>query len=231
MINEIEMRGITKIYGANGLTANDGVDFSLEKGEIHALAGENGAGKTTLMRILYGMEKPTAGSISVRGRTTTIDSPLGANRLGIGMVHQHFMLIPDFTVAQNVVLGTEPIHYRIRFDEKTAIRRVERVIEEHHFSIEPEARVSQLTVGQMQQVEIVKMLYRDVDTLILDEPTAVLTEQEIDRLFITLQKLSEAGKSLILITHKLHEIKRLSHRLTVLRRGREDHHLFDRGGG
>ncbi|MDD3366841.1 MAG: ABC transporter ATP-binding protein [Sphaerochaetaceae bacterium] len=220
MGHAVEMRGIVKIYRETGLRANDGVDLTLEKGEILCLAGENGAGKTTLMKVLYGLEHPDAGSISIMGKEAVIDSPLVANRLGIGMVHQHFMLIDDFTVAQNVTLGKEPLRYGVAFDLKKAEQEVSKLIKEHHFSIEASKKVGSLTIGQKQQVEIIKMLYRDVDILILDEPTAVLTEQEIDALFLTLRALVARGTSLILITHKLHEIKRISDRVTVMRQGK-----------
>jgi len=171
----VEMRNITKTYPQNNLRANDGVDFLLHKGEILCLAGENGAGKTTLMKVLYGMESHEEGTIKIRGNQVNMDSPLVANRLGIGMVHQHFMLVEDFTVAQNVLMGIEPRKYGITYDLKKAITLVNEVIEHHHFSIEASTLVRNLTVGQKQQVEIIKMLYRDVDILILDEPTAVLT--------------------------------------------------------
>ncbi len=214
----LEMKGITKLY-ADDLVANDSVDFSLEEREIHAIVGENGAGKTTLMKILYGLEQPDSGSILFRGAKKIIHSPLDANRLGIGMVHQHFKLIPDFTVAENVVLGIEPLRAKIFVDHVTAAREIRRVIESHGFSIDPNARVRSLTVGQMQQVEIVKMLYRKAELLILDEPTSVLTEQEIDSLFSTLRILREDGKTCIIITHKLQEVMDISDRVTVMRKG------------
>lgn len=216
----VKMQNITKIYAENNLCANDSVDFELRKGEIICLAGENGAGKTTLMKVLYGMENQEEGIISIRGKEENITSPLVANRLGIGMVHQHFMLVEDFTIAQNVLLGIEPLQYGIAYDLKKATELVDTVIEQHHFSIEANMLVKNLTVGQKQQAEIVKMLYRDVDILILDEPTAVLTEQEIDSLFFTLRQLAKQGKSLILITHKLHEIKAISDRVAVMRKGK-----------
>ncbi|MCX7032265.1 MAG: ABC transporter ATP-binding protein [Spirochaetes bacterium] len=214
----LEMRGVTKRYG--DLLANDAVDFSVEKDEIHAIVGENGAGKTTLMKILYGLEQPDAGTIALAGAAAVIRTPLDAARQGIGMVHQHFKLIPEFTVAQNVVLGVEPRRWGLFTDRKEARARVGEVIRSHGFGIEPDARVADLTVGQMQQVEIVKMLYRRASLLILDEPTSVLTEQEIHGLFRTLRSLQADGKTCIIITHKLHEVKEISDRVTVMRQGR-----------
>jgi simple sugar transport system ATP-binding protein len=214
----LEMKGITKIF-PNGLVANDAIDFSVEKNEIHAVVGENGAGKTTLMRILYGLEQPDSGTITLGGARVTIHSPLVASRLGIGMVHQHFRLIPEFTVAENVVLGIEPVRAGFFVDRSAAASRIQEVIERHGFSIDPRAAVRQLTVGQMQQVEIVKMLYRDARLLILDEPTSVLAEQEISRLFETLRSLQKGGHACIIITHKLQEVLEISDRLTVMRRG------------
>ncbi len=216
----VEMRNITKTYPENNLRANDGVDFLLRKGEILCLAGENGAGKTTLMKVLYGLESHEEGTISIRGKQENISSALVANHLGIGMVHQHFMLVEDFTVAQNVLMGIEPRKYGITYDMKKAAALVNEVIAHHQFSIEASSYVRNLTVGQKQQVEIIKMLYRDVDILILDEPTSVLTEQEIEALFSTLQQLAKRGKSLILITHKLQEIKAISDRVAVMRQGK-----------
>ena len=220
MVFAIEMHGITKIYTENNLRANDAVDITLRKGEILCLAGENGAGKTTLMRVLYGLEHANEGSIKVMGKDVKISSPLDANNLGIGMVHQHFMLVEDFTVTQNVVMGVEPLKNGFVYDMQKANGEVAKVINNHHFSIDARKRVRSLTVGQKQQAEIVKMLYRNVDILILDEPTAVLTEQEIEALFVTLRELAKAGKSLILITHKLNEIKAISDRVAIMRQGR-----------
>ncbi len=216
----VEMRNITKIYPENNLRANDEVDFLLRKGEIHCLAGENGAGKTTLMKVLYGLEGHEGGTIRIRGNQRDISSPLVANHLGIGMVHQHFKLVEDFTVAQNVLMGIEPRKHGLFYDLKKAEILVNEVIEHHNFSITANMLVRNLTVGQKQQVEIIKMLYRDVDILILDEPTAVLTEQEIESLFSTLKQLAQRNKSLILITHKLQEIKAISDRVSVMRQGK-----------
>ncbi len=215
----LEMRGITKRYPPD-ILANDAVDFSVEKNEIHAVVGENGAGKSTLMKILDGLEQPDAGTMHLDGRRVAIHSPLAASRLGIGMVHQHFKLIPEFTVAQNVVLGSEPTYGGIVTDRKAARARVAEVIAAHGFGIDPDARVADLTVGQMQQVEIVKVLYRKADILVLDEPTSVLTEQEIHGLFGTLRSLRREGRTCIIITHKLHEVKEISDRVTVMRKGR-----------
>jgi simple sugar transport system ATP-binding protein len=215
----LELRGITKVYGEDPYRANNQVTLNLRKGEILCLAGENGAGKSTLMKILYGLTPPTEGEIRVWGKPAVIASPRTAAELGIGMTHQHFMVFPEFTVSENVVMGVEPVKWGIVYDFQQARKRVSELIEAHHFSIEASAPVSSLTVGQIQQVEILKMLYRKAEILILDEPTSVLTEQEIGALFRTLRGLADAGKSLILITHKLAEIKRVSDRVAVMRRG------------
>ncbi|MDR2485715.1 MAG: ABC transporter ATP-binding protein [Treponema sp.] len=215
----IELRGITKVYSEDAYRANNRIDLALRKGEILCIAGENGAGKSTLMKILYGLVSPTEGEILVQGKPVTIGSPRIANALGIGMVHQHFMLFPEFTVAQNAVMGIEPVKWGFVYDFRKANARVRDIIKAHGFSIEAGRQVDTFTVGQMQQVEILKMLYRNAEVLILDEPTAVLTEQETAALFRTLKTLAAAGKSLILITHKLAEIKRISNRVAVMRRG------------
>jgi simple sugar transport system ATP-binding protein len=215
----VRMRGITKRYNGKKGLANNHISLDLFQGEILCLAGENGAGKSTLMKILYGLEEPTEGEIMVKGRVRRIGSPLTANRLGIGMVHQHFMLFPEYTVAENVVMGMEPRRAGFLYDTKTAVRRVDTALRAQGFSVGADRRVADLTVGEMQQVEICKMLYRDVDIIILDEPTAVLTEQETAVLFATLRNLSARGASLILITHKIREILRVSHRVAVLRKG------------
>lgn len=216
----LEMRGITKIYWQKELRANNRVDLNVEKNEIHAIVGENGAGKSTLMKVLYGMEQPEEGEILLNGKQVKIDSPLTANTLGIGMVHQHFKLISDFSVAENVVLGIEPRHNGFFFDRMKADAKVAEVIEANGFSIDPGRKISSLTVGQMQQVEIIKTLYRQADLLILDEPTSVLTEQEIQALFATLRRLRDGGKTIIIITHKLNEVKEISSRVTVMRKGK-----------
>lgn len=220
MKSYVEMKGISKIYPENNVLANDKVDFEVRKGEIHAMVGENGAGKTTLMKILYGIEQPDEGKIYINGKEVKIHNPLDANRLGIGMVHQHFQLIPDFTVAQNVVLGVEPLKRIIFFDNKEAIQTAKEVAKEVEFNIDPSVKVSQLTVGQMQQVEIIKILYRKADLLILDEPTSLLVEQEIERLFSILRNLVSIGKTIIIITHKINEVKQISDRVTILRKGK-----------
>jgi ABC-type uncharacterized transport system ATPase subunit len=214
----LEMRGITKLY-PNHLRANDAIDFSVEENEIHAIVGENGAGKSTLMKILYGLEQPDAGSISLGGANAAIHSPHDARKLGIGMVQQHFTLIPEFSVAENVVLGSEPLRGGIFLDRTRAADSIRALIDSHGFSVDPREKVMYLTVGQMQQVEIVKMLYREARLLILDEPTSVLTEQEIHKLFETLRSLQRDGKTCIIITHKLQEVKEISDRVTVLRKG------------
>ncbi|MCS7252218.1 MAG: ABC transporter ATP-binding protein [Anaerolineae bacterium] len=214
----IEMRGITKVY-PNGVMANHQVNFEVEAGEIHALVGENGAGKTTLMKILYGMERPNAGEIRIRGVPVQIRSPFDAIRLGIGMVHQNLMLIPEFTVAENILLGVEPHRWGL-WDRSATLQTVRSLAERYGLSIDPEARVADLPVGVRQRVEIIKVLHRGVDLIILDEPTALLTPQETQELFRTIRELVKQGKTVILITHKLREVKAISDRITVMRHGR-----------
>ncbi|MCG2769505.1 MAG: ABC transporter ATP-binding protein [Chloroflexota bacterium] len=214
----VEMRGITKIY-PNGVLANDRVDFSVESGEIHALVGENGAGKSTLMKLLYGMEALTEGQVFLRGNPVTIRSPLNAISLGIGMVHQSFMLIPSFTIAQNIVLGDEP-HSRGFVDEQEALEITQQLAKHYGLEVDAEARVDSVPVGMRQRVEILKALRRGAEVLILDEPTAVLTPQEIKDLFIAIRQLTQEGKTVIFITHKLREVKEVSDRVTVMRQSR-----------
>src|SRR5436190_5943440 len=212
------MRGIRKEFP--GVVANDDVSFDVRRGEVHALLGENGAGKSTLMNILYGLYKPDGGEIRVRGKPTTFASAKDAIDAGIGMVHQHFMLIPVMTVAENIVLGNEPTREGIVLDERGAERRVRELSEQFGLAVDPTALVSQITVGQQQRVEILKALYRGADVLILDEPTAVLTPQEAAELFAIIRSLQAEGKSIIFISHKLNEVLEIADRITVLRRGK-----------
>jgi simple sugar transport system ATP-binding protein len=213
----LELRGITKRFP--GVVANDHVDFDLLPGEVHALLGENGAGKSTLMNILYGLYKPDEGEILLGGERIGIDSPHDAIAHGIGMVHQHFMLIPVMTVAENIVLAAEPKKSGILLDTAAAERRVRELAEQFKFHIDPHAKVQDITVGQQQRVEILKALYRGAEILILDEPTAVLTPQEATELFDILKALVADGMSVIFISHKLNEVLEIADRITVLRRG------------
>jgi simple sugar transport system ATP-binding protein len=215
----LELRGITKRFP--GVLANADVDFDLRKGEVHALLGENGAGKSTLMSILYGLYHPDEGEIFVHGERVEIDGPKEAIERGIGMVHQHFMLIPVMTVAENIVLAEEPTTAGIVLDLGEARRRVEDIAARFRFDIDPDARVENISVGQQQRVEILKALYRKADILILDEPTAVLTPQEAQELFAILKGLVAEGMSIIFISHKLNEVLDIADRVTVLRRGRK----------
>jgi ABC-type uncharacterized transport system ATPase subunit len=214
----LELRGITKRFP--GVLANDHIDLSLEKGEIHALLGENGAGKTTLMNILYGLYQPDEGEIFVNGKKIEVHSPTDAIQAGIGMVHQHFMLIPVFTVTENVMLGDEMVKAAGVLDRTAAADRVKQISESYQLAVEPGAFVSELPVGVQQRVEIIKLLYREADILILDEPTAVLTPQEADELFKIMRSLTDQGKSIIFITHKLREVLHAADRITVIRLGK-----------
>jgi ABC-type uncharacterized transport system ATPase subunit len=214
----LELRGITKRFP--GVLANDSVDFDLRRGEIHALLGENGAGKSTLMNILYGLYTPDEGEIRLGGTPVNIDSPSTAIENGIGMVHQHFMLIPVMTVAENIVLAKEPRHGGILLDYRAADRRVEDLSQAFNFAIDPDALIQDITVGQQQRVEILKALFRGAEILILDEPTAVLTPQEASDLFEILRTLVREGMSVIFISHKLNEVLAIADRITVLRRGK-----------
>jgi simple sugar transport system ATP-binding protein len=214
----VEMKGITKTFP--GVIANYNVDFSLEKGEVHGLLGENGAGKTVLMSILYGLYRPDKGQIFVNGSLVEIDKPSTAIKLGIGMVHQHFMLVPSLTVAENIVLGCEPCSHSFWFDINKAISDTQALSTRYGLQVEPKAVVSSLPVGIQQRVEILKALYRKAEILILDEPTSVLTPQETERLFNAVETLREQGKSVIFISHKLKEVCTICDRVTVLRKGR-----------
>jgi simple sugar transport system ATP-binding protein len=214
----VEMLDITKVFP--GVIANDKVRLEVEKGEIHALLGENGAGKSTLMSILFGLYEPDSGHIKIRGREVRIRSPNDAALLGIGMVHQHFKLVHNFTVTENIILGLEGRNRLGNLDLASAERRVAELSQIYGLAVDPRARIENITVGMQQRVEILKILYRNADILIFDEPTAVLTPQEIDELLSIFRRLKAEGKTIIFITHKLKEIKAAAGRCTVLRRGR-----------
>src|SRR5438128_6633961 len=213
------MRGITKEFP--GILANDHVDFDLRRGEVHALLGVNGAGKSTLMNVLYGLYRPDEGEIRIGGKPVVFHSSKDAIEHGIGMVHQHFMLIPVMTVAENIVLGDEPSENGVLLDYGAARGRVRELSRSFGFAIDPDALVQDITVGQQQRVEILKALYRRADILVLDEPTAVLTPQEAGELFEILRTLQREGMSIIFISHKLNEVLEIADRITVLRRGRK----------
>lgn len=216
--NAIEMRHIVKKFG--DFKANDDINLTLHQGEILALLGENGAGKSTLMRILSGLLEPTSGEIFVKGKKVEINSPTKAKELGIGMVHQHFMLMESFTVLENIILGHEPTN-GIALDIKKAREQILKLSEKYGLAIDPDAQISNITVAQQQRVEILKVLYRGADILIFDEPTAVLTPQEITEFIQIIKNLAKEGKSIILITHKLSEIKAVADQVTIIRRGRD----------
>jgi ABC-type uncharacterized transport system ATPase subunit len=220
MGNLIEMRHIVKVFPPN-VVALDDVSVAFEEGEIHAIVGENGAGKSTLVKILYGMEHANAGEIVYRGNPVTFHNPGEAIASGIGMVHQEIMLVPEYTVWQNVILGMEPVGPFGRIDERQARRAVGERIDEYHFNLDPDAPVGEISVAARQKVEILKLLYRDVSVLILDEPTSVLTPQEIPQLFDELRRLRDSGHTILFISHHLDEVLELSDRITVLRRGRK----------
>jgi simple sugar transport system ATP-binding protein len=215
----LELHGITKRFGS--LVANDHIDLTVEPGQIHCLLGENGAGKSTLMNVLYGLYQPDEGEIRVDGSPITFHGPGNAIAAGIGMVHQHFMLVPVFTVAENVVLGEEPVRGVAGFiDRRRARTTVKEISERYGLRVDPDATVGDLPVGARQRVEILKALARQADVLILDEPTAVLTPQEIEDLFAVMRTLRAAGKSIVFITHKLKEVQAVADTITVIRRGR-----------
>jgi general nucleoside transport system ATP-binding protein len=214
----LEMRGITKRYP--GVVANDGIDLDIKQGEIHALLGENGAGKSTLMNILYGLARPDEGEILLDGVPTTIAGPSDAIDRGISMVHQHFMLVPVLSVADNILLGEETMANRIFLDRREAHRRIVELGKRFGFEIDPDVKVANLSVGWQQRVEILKALYREARILVLDEPTAVLTPQETKEIFEVLRRLAAEGHSIIFISHKLYEVLEIADRITVIRRGR-----------
>ncbi|MGS0971894.1 MAG: ABC transporter ATP-binding protein [Candidatus Izemoplasmataceae bacterium] len=213
----IEMLNITKEFP--GIKANDNVTLQLKKGEIHALLGENGAGKSTLMSVLFGLYQPEEGIIKVRGEEVAITNPNDANDLGIGMVHQHFKLVHNFTVAENIVLGYEDTKYGF-LEYRDAIKKIKSLSEQYKLKVDVNSLISEISVGMQQRVEILKMLYRDAEILIFDEPTAVLTPQEIEELMHIMRDMTKEGKSIVLITHKLNEIKQVADRCSVLRKGK-----------
>ncbi len=216
VVNMVTMRGIVKRFP--GVLANDNVDFDLRRGEIHALLGENGAGKSTLMNMLAGLYRPDSGTIIVNGKPLSLASPRHAIAAGIGMIHQHFMLVPSQTVTENILIGLDQPRFRLQLGQYE--RKVAALSERFGLQVDPHAPVWQLSVGEQQRVEILKMLYRGADVLIMDEPTAVLAPNEIESLFATLRSMAAEGKSIIFISHKLQEVMAISDRVTVLRRGR-----------
>ena len=214
----LELRGITKQFP--GVLANDHIDLTVQKGEIHALLGENGAGKTTLMNILYGLYKPDEGEIIVNGKKLDVQSPIDAIKAGIGMVHQHFMLVPVFTVTENVMLGEEYVKYGGVLDREKASKKIREISNTYKLDINPDAYISDIPVGMQQRVEIIKLLFREANILIMDEPTAVLTPQEVEELFKIMHTMIDQGKSIIFITHKLGEVMEIADRITVIRGGK-----------
>ena len=213
----IQMKDIVKKFG--DFTANDHINLTVHKGEVHAILGENGAGKSTLMNVLYGMYHQTSGTIEINGKEVDIDNPQKAISLGIGMVHQHFMLVQPFTVTENIILGMEPMKGMV-VDIPTARKQIMELSDKYNLKVDPDAKVEDISVGMQQRVEILKVLYRGANILILDEPTASLTPQEITELMEIIQNMTADGKSVILITHKLKEIKMAADNCTIIRRGK-----------
>ncbi len=214
----LKLDHVTKVYG-NGVVANRDVNITFEKGEIHSICGENGAGKSTLMKIIFGIENPSSGTVEYKGQEVHFSSSLEAIKNGIGMVHQHFMLIPSFSVVDNVILGDEPTKSKIFVDRASAIKKTQELSDKYNFELNVTDLVSSLSVAKRQKVEILKVLYRDAELIILDEPTSVLTPQETQKLFEQLRSFKEQGKTIIFISHKLEEVKQISDRITVLRSG------------
>lgn len=218
MTNVLELKGVTKRFP--GVIANDNIDLTLKKGEIHALLGENGAGKSTLMNILYGLYQPDEGEIFINGEKKIINSPVDSIHAGVGMVHQHFMLIPVFTVTENVMLGDEKTRAGVFLDRKSVAKRILSISQQYNLEVDPNSYIRDLAVGVQQRVEIIKLLYREANILIFDEPTAVLTPREADGLFEVMHNLIDQGKSIIFITHKLKEVLKAADRITVIRQGK-----------
>lgn len=216
----LSLRGITKYFPTGDILANDSASLRVERGSIHALVGENGAGKTTLMRVLYGLEQADEGSILLDDKEIVIGSPQDSARYGIGMVHQHFMTVDDFTVTENIILGREPRRFGVFVDPGHSLRAARAVMDSYGLVLDPEKPAGSLTVGERQTLEILRLLYRKAGILILDEPTAVLTEQETRSLFDTLRQLRRSGHTVIIITHKVREVKEISDEVTVMRAGR-----------
>lgn len=213
----LELKDIAKVYD-NGVVANKNISIGFKEGEIHAIVGENGAGKSTLMKMIFGLEKPTSGKIFFQGKEQVFTSPLDSIAVGIGMVHQHFMLVPSFTVLQNIVLGCEPTKLSF-IQKKESKTKAEKLSKKYNFQLSMDEKVENLSVGMKQKVEILKLLYKGAKILILDEPTAVLTPQETEQLFIELKKFKETGHTIIFISHKLNEVKEISDRISVIRKG------------
>lgn len=214
----LRVEHVVKVYG-NGVMANKDINFSADRGEIHAICGENGAGKSTLMKMLYGIEQPSEGSIYVKGEKVELTSSAKAIKKGIGMVHQHFMLVPSLTVAENVVLGVEP-KKGLRFHKEEAIRMTQEIADKYNLPVPAEEKVENITVGLKQRVEIIKALLKGAEILILDEPTTVLTPQETEELFKQLKNLKEEGHTILFISHKLYEVKALCDKVTIMRSGK-----------
>ena len=213
----LKLQQVTKVYG-NGVVANRDVNVDFQKGEIHSICGENGAGKSTLMKMIFGIEKPSSGTITYKGQQVHFKNSMDAIKAGIGMVHQHFMLIPSFSVVDNIILGDEP-KKGVFINKTEAIKKCQQLSDKYNFELDVTQKVSELSVAKRQKVEILKTLYRDAELIILDEPTSVLTPQETEKLFVQLRSFKEQGKTIIFISHKLEEVKQISDRITVLRSG------------